>query len=1085
MGKVTHHLLVGVALAALAGYPLCAGASSLVAAEYFVDADPALGSGTPVAITSGATATPSFTIVTDGLDAGFHTLFVRFQDDAGVWGMAEARPFYLQPSSRLMAGEVTAVEYFIDTDPGAGAGTVFAAAAAATVELTEALATGALSMGFHTLFVRAQGTDGEWGVAEARAFCLLPPRLDTPAVGTAEYFVDDDPGFGAGVPLTLTAQPLVDLAETVVTSGLDPGFHTLFVRAQEQDDQWGLTEARAFYLVPASMQADAMVAAEYFVDVDPGVGQATTAALTPGAVVDIDQLITTAALAPGFHTLFFRAQEAAGDWGLAEGRPFFLAEDPGDQTTTVVEAEYFIDADPGFGAGTQLSLTPGQVVELSTLLATAGLDAGFHTLFVRGRNSDGFWGLGEARPFYLSVVDYEAAPPIAAAEYFYDTDPGFGAGTPLAIQAGPEVELSVLLPADLDLGTHTIMVRAQSSQGVWGLGEQTAFSVGDVGPPVVARLVDPVALGLTGPPYHLDMEAPPAVFHDPDSGTMIYAAASADPTVATVAAAGGLLTITPVGAGFTTVSVQADDGDGVGTATAQFSVAVAEWLLPLQVQAADLESMTLGVGRAPGATDALDVDLLELELEEPPSGGFDARLMTPGSLPVALDLRPSGPPAATWRLSLQADPADYPLTLAWNRSLLPAPGSMLVHDAATDGAVLALDMRATQELTLGEADPHELLLHYADRVELTMQLPSGWSLVSVPLVPDESLLASLFPNARSAFAFDSGYQEAMSLDPCAGYWVNLETGGDYALQGTAVQQECFQTLPSGWSLIGAPYPGAALSEIHQAPAAIIVSAFRYAQTGYESSDTLAWGSGYWLNLSEAGTLDIPQDVPAKTIAALPRSDQHTGTRLWAEAPGGIQEILLGAAPETVTELPPPPPAGVFDARVDLDGIGAWQVPRRAAGQDVPLLLQGGVSRLYWESPETDQGRWQMRIGERLVTLQGHGAIELSPETRVHIIAASPLTLPGSFALAHNYPNPFNPTTTIRYDLSAEAHVLLRVYDAAGQLVRTLVSGPQPAGSHSVVWDGRTAGGNETANGVYFCELRAGGFRALRKMALIK
>jgi len=93
--------------------------------------------------------------------------------------------------------------------------------------------------------------------------------------------------------------------------------------------------------------------------------------------------------------------------------------------------------------------------------------------------------------------------------------------------------------------------------------------------------------------------------------------------------------------------------------------------------------------------------------------------------------------------------------------------------------------------------------------------------------------------------------------------------------------------------------------------------------------------------------------------------------------------------------------------------------------------------------------------------------------------------PTSFVLHANHPNPFNPETTIRYEVSEAGRVNLRVYDVAGQVVRELVREFQTPGSYAVVWNGRDKGGVQVANGLYLYELRAGGYRAVRKMILLK
>jgi hypothetical protein len=93
--------------------------------------------------------------------------------------------------------------------------------------------------------------------------------------------------------------------------------------------------------------------------------------------------------------------------------------------------------------------------------------------------------------------------------------------------------------------------------------------------------------------------------------------------------------------------------------------------------------------------------------------------------------------------------------------------------------------------------------------------------------------------------------------------------------------------------------------------------------------------------------------------------------------------------------------------------------------------------------------------------------------------------PKQFALRANYPNPFNPETTIRFDVASRSHVALRVYDVSGALVRTLVDETKDAGSHVVQWNGRNDQGNPASSGVYFYRLTAPGFSDVRKMTLLK
>ncbi len=96
------------------------------------------------------------------------------------------------------------------------------------------------------------------------------------------------------------------------------------------------------------------------------------------------------------------------------------------------------------------------------------------------------------------------------------------------------------------------------------------------------------------------------------------------------------------------------------------------------------------------------------------------------------------------------------------------------------------------------------------------------------------------------------------------------------------------------------------------------------------------------------------------------------------------------------------------------------------------------------------------------------------------------TRPEVFALANNYPNPFNPATTIKYALPQAADVALTVYNVLGQPVRTLVAEHQNAGRYVVEWDATNDSGHSLSSGMYFYRLQAGGeFLEVKKMLLLK
>jgi len=104
---------------------------------------------------------------------------------------------------------------------------------------------------------------------------------------------------------------------------------------------------------------------------------------------------------------------------------------------------------------------------------------------------------------------------------------------------------------------------------------------------------------------------------------------------------------------------------------------------------------------------------------------------------------------------------------------------------------------------------------------------------------------------------------------------------------------------------------------------------------------------------------------------------------------------------------------------------------------------------------------------------------LIPVTSVEERVAE-IGIPKQYSLSANYPNPFNPTTKIRYELPKRTKVRLRIYDLLSREVATLVDQEKPAGSYEVRWDA-----SGFASGVYFYRLQAGGFVETKKLVLLK
>ena len=297
-----------------------------------------------------------------------------------------------------------------------------------------------------------------------------------------EYFFDTDPGVGNGTALAVIPGDSIILSTTVPTVSLSNGFHKMFVRVKNVNGVWSLYEGRSFYIQnTVSATFPQLSAAEYFYDTDPGVGNGTAFTVTTGDSIIINTTVPTTSLSNGFHRLYVRAKNLSGQWSLYEGRTFYIQTPVNPSLPQLSTAEYFYDTDPGIGNATAFTVTTGDSLVINTTVPTTSLPDGFHRLFVRAKNTNEKWSLYEGRTFYIQNNINPNVPVITDAEYFFDTEPGIGSGTALAITAGDSVDANFIIPQSLALGNHNLFLRFKNSAGVWSLYEGRDFTDSIVG----------------------------------------------------------------------------------------------------------------------------------------------------------------------------------------------------------------------------------------------------------------------------------------------------------------------------------------------------------------------------------------------------------------------------------------------------------------------------------------------------------------------------------------------------------------------------------------------------------------------------
>lgn len=195
-----------------------------------------------------------------------------------------------------------------------------------------------------------------------------------------------------------------------------------------------------------------VVQGEYFIDTDLGYGNNTLVNFTPASDAIFNLSITVSSNTPGFHKLYIRTKDDSGRWSLTARRNIEVLAS--EVKTTIVNGEYFIDTDPGFGLATPLSITsPDSILLQSFTAATSGLSEGYHKLYGRLLDNNGKWGFTFRRNVEIYKSDTNK---VLNGEYFFKTDLGFGSCDGVSF-AAPAADGSFVIniprntiPADAD-----------------------------------------------------------------------------------------------------------------------------------------------------------------------------------------------------------------------------------------------------------------------------------------------------------------------------------------------------------------------------------------------------------------------------------------------------------------------------------------------------------------------------------------------------------------------------------------------------------------------------------------------------------
>ena len=368
--------------------------------------------------------------------------------------------------------------------------------------------------------------------------------------------------------------------------------------------------------------------------------------------------------------------------------------------------------------------------------------------------------------------------------------------------------------------------------------------------------------------------------------------------------------------------------------------------------------------------------------------------------------------------------------------------------------------------------------------QLSVSYTNGWNMASVPGQNPDGMGVNIWWAYRdplaNVFVYAGGYQAISETTPGTGYWMKhsgdrtYNTGDEWPAGGINIVPHNSINANTGWNLIGGYEYNAAVSGITTTPSGLQSSAVYGYSGGYQVVDYLIPGHGYWIKLSAPGLINLPVSLEKNYSDDIIKKDW--GKIILTDALGKC--FILYSIKENANldyyELPPLPPAGMFDIRY---GNGRFVEDLNSGIKSIEM---NGVTYPLTVRVENTELRIQDETGKILNSLIKSGE-EITISSSLTKLLVSGEIMPDKYSLEQNYPNPFNPSTKIEFSLLEDVNnAALTIYNALGQKVLELVNSKLEAGRYSYVWDA-----NDAATGLYIYELRTDNFVSVKKMILMK
>ena len=453
--------------------------------------------------------------------------------------------------------------------------------------------------------------------------------------------------------------------------------------------------------------------------------------------------------------------------------------------------------------------------------------------------------------------------------------------------------------------------------------------------------------------------------------------------------------------------------------------------------------------------------------------------------PIGTDLGLAG--ASTFAQDMDFDPDNGSLYWAgyWTSGWFSEGGSFRLIDVTTGTSTELAPYEAYNGLFSFSVKG---ICSGSSTFQLSVNVNNGWNMVSIPGLntPDQNVNTwwSYRDMGANVFKYAGGYQSVTAAEPGTGYWLKhtgartYNTGDEWPSGGIQIVPHDPITAVSGWNLFGGYEISATTALVTTVPAGLQSGPIYRYSGGYQTATTIDPGYGYWIKLTGAGQIIIPEAL-AKGQEPQEWFPENWGRIVITDATGISYTLytVKGEVNLNNYELPPAPPAGMFDIRFNSGRIAEDII------SSVKTIDLSGVEYPLTVNVENMDIRLMDETGKKInVNLNSGENTVISNATITKLmVSGSGEFIPAEYSLKQNYPNPFNPSTTIEFSLPEDVtNAKLSIYNVLGEKVAELVNTSLVAGTYRYQWNA-----SNVATGMYLYELRTDKFVSVQKMLLLK